>query len=95
MVGLARKSQALKDDPLGRYEPPGGRLIRSTEESEGTSLLGKPVQAEYTRLFALPAGAIQNGSSALEAAAAANWDTQGKLYRSQPSASGSAQDEPS
>ncbi len=78
--GPSAQVRALKDDPLGRYEPPGGRLIRSTEQSEGTSLLGKPVQAEYTRLFALPAGdPKQQLRRALDAATAANWDTRKDL----------------
>ena len=47
--------RALKDDPLARYEPPGGRLIHSRESNEG-SALGKPHLAEYTLMFELPPG---------------------------------------
>jgi len=65
--------RALKDDPLARYEPPGGRLIHSNERSEG-STFGKPYVAEYSRMFELPPGDREEQlQHAVDAAVAAGW----------------------
>ena len=69
--------QALKEDLMAAYAPPGGRLVDTEARNEGTAL-GRPVQARLTRLFALPAA---KGPAALadarEAAAAAGWTANG------------------
>ena len=54
--------QQLQDDPMATYVPPGGTLIDSASRNAGTSL-GRPVEAQVTRLFQLPAG---GGKRALE-----------------------------
>ena len=73
----------LKNDPVGRYEPPGARLIDSHEQNEGTTL-GKPVYPEYRRLFELPPGDRQRQiQDAADAAATAGW----KLTAAAPSGS--------
>ena len=65
--------QQLQDDPMAEYVPPGGALIDSASRNAGTSL-GRPVEAQLTRLFQLPA---QGGKDALadarDEAAAAGW----------------------
>ena len=48
--------QQLQDDPMAEYVPTGGTLVDSASRNEGTSL-GRPVQAQVTRLFQLQAGA--------------------------------------
>ena len=48
--------QQLQDDPMAVYAPPGGTLIDSASRNSGTSL-GRPVEAQVTRLFQLQAGA--------------------------------------
>jgi hypothetical protein len=71
--GASPELQALKDDPLGRYEPPGGRLIDSTERDAGSSL-GKPIYPEYRRMFGLPQGDPERQlEHAAAAAAAVGW----------------------
>jgi hypothetical protein len=69
--------QELQDDPMASYVPPGGALIDSDSRGEGTSL-GRPVQAQVTRLFQLEAG---GGKSALadarDEAAASAWTSVG------------------
>ena len=63
----------LKNDPVGRYEPPGAKLIDSHERNEG-STLGKPVYPEYSRLFELPPGDRRRQiQDAADAAATAGW----------------------
>ena len=63
----------LKNDPVGRYEPPGAKLIDSHERNEG-STLGKPVYPEYSRLFELPPGDRQRQiQAAADAAKTAGW----------------------
>ena len=65
--------RALEDDPMAAYVPPGGTLVDTETQNEGTSL-GKPVPAQYTRMFELTAaeaaGALED---AREAAVAAGW----------------------
>ena len=65
--------RALEDDPMAAYVPPGGTLVDAETQNEGTSL-GKPVPAQYTRMFELTAakaaGALED---AREAAVAAGW----------------------
>jgi hypothetical protein len=65
--------QTLEGDPMAAYVPPGGTLVDTETQNEGSSL-GKPVSAQYTRMFELSAAA---GTGALaharEAAVAAGW----------------------
>ncbi len=64
---------ALEDDPMAVYVPSGGTLVDTESENEGTSL-GKPVAAQYTRMFELTAAAAARAlEHAREAAAAAGW----------------------
>ena len=44
--------RALEADPMATYVPPGGKLVDTDSQNEGSSL-GKPVLARYTRLFQL------------------------------------------
>ena len=65
--------QALEHDPMASYEPPGGKLVDTDSQSEGTSL-GKPVFARYTRMFELPPGTAEEALGHARAAAlAAGW----------------------
>ena len=66
----------LKEDPLATYEPPGGELVDTHEQkADRENFLGKPVFAQYTRVFELPAGADPRSEidRALAAALAAGW----------------------
>ena len=65
--------QALEDDRMATYVPPGGTLVETDSQDEGTSL-GKPVLARYTRMFELPPGTAEEALSHARAAAlAAGW----------------------
>jgi hypothetical protein len=65
--------QALEDDPMATYVPPGGTLVETDSQSEGTSL-GKPVFARYTRMFELPPNTAEEALGHARAAAlAAGW----------------------
>ena len=67
--------QALEDDPMAAYVPPGGTLVDADSRNEGTSL-GKPVSAQYVRMFELTAAAAAGAlEHAREAAVAAGWTT--------------------
>jgi hypothetical protein len=71
--GDAEKLEALRNDPMARYEPPGGRLVDSEQVEEHTAF-GKDVEAKLTRVFSLPAGNLGDHlDHALEAAGAAGW----------------------
>jgi len=59
--------RALEDDPMATYVPPGGTLVETDSQNEGSSL-GKPVFARTTRMFEIAAG---SGARALEDARAA------------------------
>jgi hypothetical protein len=60
---------ALRDDPLARYVPPGGRVVRTdADDQRSGGLFGKPTPATLRRLIALPPG---GGDAALRDAAAA------------------------
>ena len=65
--------RALEDDPMAAYVPPGGTLVDTETQNEGTSL-GKPVAAQYARMFELAtaaaAGALEHSRAA---AVAAGW----------------------
>ncbi len=65
--------RALEADRMAAYVPPGGTLVDTDSQNEGTSL-GKPVSARYTRMFEIAAG---TGEPALDharaAATAAGW----------------------
>jgi hypothetical protein len=67
--------RALREDPLGRYVPPGGRLVETTADpaSDG-GLLGKPAPARYDRLFRVPRATTLD--DAARAARAAGWSTE-------------------
>ena len=65
--------QALEGDPMAAYVPPGGTLVDTVTQKEGTSL-GKPVPAQYARMFELSAAAGPEAlDHAREAAVAAGW----------------------
>ena len=65
--------QQLKNDPIASYVPPGGTLIDSDSRGAGTSL-GRPVQAQLTRLFQLAAGQGERAlADAGDAAEASGW----------------------
>lgn len=69
--------EALKDDPMATYVPEGGTLVDADTQNEGTSL-GKPVSAQYTRIFELTAAAAAGAlERAREAAVAAGWTQAG------------------
>ncbi len=55
--------QALEADPMAAYVPPGGTLVDTESQNEGTSL-GKPVPAQYTRMFELTAAAGRGSARA-------------------------------
>jgi hypothetical protein len=62
---------------MASYVPPGGTLIDSDSRGEGTSL-GRPVQAQVTRLFQLPADRGQRAlADARDEAAASGWTAVG------------------
>jgi len=73
--------RALREDPLGRYVPRDGRLVRTHENNEKAGgALSKPNPAEYTRLFALPPDAGPAAmQEAIDAATAAGWTMQPPL----------------
>jgi hypothetical protein len=70
--------QALQDDAMAEYAPPGGELVETDAQSEGKTL-GKPHLARYSRLFGLgeaePERALED---ALAAAEAAGWKLEGE-----------------
>ena len=66
----------LKADPLATYAPPGGELVDTFEQkADRETFLGKPVFAQFARVFELPAGADPRREidRALAAALAAGW----------------------
>jgi hypothetical protein len=71
--------QALREDPMARYAPSGGTLVRTESRNEGRSL-GEPVPATYTRLFRLDADtdAARALEAARSAARAAGWERLGE-----------------
>jgi hypothetical protein len=65
--------QTLEGDPMAAYVPPGGTLVDTVTQKEGTSL-GKPVSAQYARMFELSAAAAAEAlDRARDAAVAAGW----------------------
>ena len=65
--------QALEEDSMAAYVPPGGTLVVTDSQHEGTSL-GQPVSAQYKRMFELTAAAAAGAlEHARQAAAAAGW----------------------
>ncbi|MGH3072128.1 MAG: hypothetical protein ACRDNB_07650 [Gaiellaceae bacterium] len=67
------RQQALRDDAMASYIPPGGTLVDTRSQNEGTSL-GKPVAAVYARMFELPRGTAARAlTHAAAAARAAGW----------------------
>ena len=72
--GSSPELDALKDDPMARYEPPGGQLL-DTRSRDVDSALGKPILAQYQRWFRMPRGDPQAQLDAvLRAASEAGWD---------------------
>ena len=70
--------RALEADPMATYVPPGGRLVDTDSQNEGTSL-GKPVFASYTRMFQLTAGSsVRAVADARAKAKASGWTQVGK-----------------
>ncbi len=62
---------------MATYAPPGGKLVDTDSQNEGSSL-GKPVSARLTRLFQLGAGgSAQALADAREQATAAGWNQVG------------------
>ena len=71
--GPSEQRQALEDDPMATYVPAGGTLLDTDSQNEGTSL-GKPVQAQITRLLQLQESAVPQALERARAAAAdAGW----------------------
>jgi hypothetical protein len=68
--GDSAQLDALRGDPMASYEPPGGELVDTEEQSEGKTTLGKPQLAKVSRLFALSG----DGEAALDDAVAAAED---------------------
>ena len=65
--------QALEGDPMASFVPPGGTLVDTETQKEGTSL-GKPVPAQYARMFELTTAAAPGAlEHARAAAVAAGW----------------------
>ena len=73
--------RALRDDPLGRYVPRDGRLVRTyANNKKSGGSFSKPNPAKYTRLFALPPDAGPAAmQEAIDAATAAGWTMQPPL----------------
>jgi hypothetical protein len=70
--------RALEADPMARYVPPGGKLVDTDSQNEG-SALGKPVFARYTHLFQLDAaGGARAFAAARARAKTAGWTEVGK-----------------
>jgi hypothetical protein len=73
--GKERSAQVreLEADPMAQYAPIGGTLADTDVQNEGISL-GRPVQAELSRLFELPSAEPKARlEHARAAAAAAGW----------------------
>ncbi len=65
--------RALEADPMATYVPPGGRLVDTNSQSEG-STFGKPVFARYTRMFEIAPGTTDRALEGARAAAvSAGW----------------------
>ena len=75
--GSDPKLEALKDDPMARYAPAEGQL-RDTRTGTEHTTLGKPVAAEYVRLFSLPQGDPESQLQAVvDAATDVGWTVNG------------------
>ena len=73
--------QALQDDPIAVYTPPGAELVDTDEQSEGETTLGKPQQARFSRLFEVDeADAEQALAATVAAARAAGWTIEGEPH---------------
>jgi hypothetical protein len=65
--------RALEADPMAAYVPPGGKLVDTDSQNEGSSL-GKPVFARYTRMFEIAPGTADRAlEDAHAAAVSAGW----------------------
>ncbi len=77
--GSSAELQALRDDPMAEYAPTGGELVDTDAQNEGTTALGKPQLARYSRLFGLgSADPAQALADALAAAESAGWTLVGE-----------------
>jgi len=67
--------RSLREDPLGRYVPPGGRLVRTdANDKESGGMFTKPSPATFRRLFAIPPDAGPAAmQDAVDAARASGW----------------------
>jgi hypothetical protein len=71
--GPSDRVRALRADPMATYVPPGGRLVDTDSQNEGTTF-GKPVFARYTRMFEIAPGTSDRAlEDARTAAAAGGW----------------------
>jgi hypothetical protein len=70
--------RALREDPLGRYVPRDGRLVRTyANDKKSGGMFSKPSPARFQRLFALPPdGGPAAMQEAIDAATAAGWTMQ-------------------
>ncbi len=76
--GPSDRVRALEADPIAAYVPPGGRLVHTSSQNEG-SALGKPVFARYIRMFQLTGrSSKQSFAAARTKAKASGWIAVGK-----------------
>ena len=80
--GDSAQLDALQGDPMASYEPPGGELVDTDEQSEGTTTLGKPQLAKVSRLFALSGDGEAALGDAISAAEEAGWTFDGDPQQS-------------
>ena len=67
--------RALEADPMAVYFPPGGSLVDTDSQNEGTTF-GKPIAARYRRMFELAPGTAKRALEHARAAAmTAGWVT--------------------
>lgn len=67
--------RALQQDPLGRYVPRNGRLVKAYANNEDPGgMFSKPSEAKLLRLFAVPSDAGPAAlQEAIDAASASGW----------------------
>lgn len=58
---------------MAAYEPAAAELVDTDEQREGETTLGKPQQAELTRLFSLAGDGERELAAAVAAAREAGW----------------------
>jgi hypothetical protein len=79
--GSGAQLRALREDPLGRYVPPSGRIVRTDAAAENAGgIFTKATPATFRRLIAIPAGAGPAAmQEAVDAASASGWTVDGTL----------------